>query len=506
MTAVVEQTADWRRLSPRMLAVHPVQEVPRAFPLLLGLFVVGRHGGSGDLWRLAGVAVVVGLAMVRWFTTTYRVTPEQVQVRRGLLRRTVLSVPRDRVRTVDVTSHLLHRVLGLARVTVGTGQCDRKRGGEVRLDGLSTAEAARLRVELLDRSPVPVVPAGPASAAAPGAGTAAPTETELAALRPRWVRYAPFSLSGLVSVGVVVGFVQRAASEAHVDVFRFGPLRSAGEDLSRAPLALAVAEVVLAVLVVAAVAGTVGYVLAFWRFRLTRQAGGTLHVTRGLVTTRSTTIEERRLRGVEVSEPLLLRAVRGARCIAIATGLRVGRGAERGGSLLLPPAPRVEAETVAAAVLRTDVPLTVPLTPHGRRARWRRYTRALTGAVLFVAAARLFGWPQRLWLAALVALPVAVVLAEDRYRNLGHAVTRGFLVSRLGSVVRRRYALSTDGIVGWTFRRSLFQRRAGLVTLEATTAAGRQRYEVPDVAFGHALAVADEAVPGLLTPFLTRRR
>ena len=33
-----------------------------------------------------------------------------------------------------------------------------------------------------------------------------------------------------------------------------------------------------------------------------------------------------------------------------------------------------------------------------------------------------------------------------------------------------------------------------------------QRYEVPDVAFGHALAVADEAVPGLLTPFLTRRR
>ena len=51
------------------------------------------------------------------------------------------------------------------------------------------------------------------------------------------------------------------------------------------------------------------------------------------------------------------------------------------------------------------------------------------------------------------------MLAEDRYRNLGHAVTRGFLVSRLGSVVRRRYALSTDGIVGWTFRRSLFQRR-----------------------------------------------
>ena len=89
-------------------------------------------------------------------------------------------------------------------------------------------------------------------------------------------------------------------------------------------------------LVAVVVASTVGYALAFWDFRLTRHPGGTLHVTRGLITTRATTIEERRLHGVEISEPLLLRMVAGARLIAIATGLRVGRGAERGGSLLAP--------------------------------------------------------------------------------------------------------------------------------------------------------------------------
>jgi putative membrane protein len=64
--------------------------------------------------------------------------------------------------------------------------------------------------------------------------------------------------------------------------------------------------------------------------------------------------------------------------------------------------------------------------------------------------------------------------------------------------------LGTDGIIGWNLRRSFFQRRAGLATLTATTAAGRQRYEVPDVPSAEALRLADAATPGLLTPFLER--
>ena len=499
------RTDGWRRLSPRMLAVHPVQELPRALPALVGAFAVGQSRGNGQLWSLAGVGIVVGLAILRWFTTSYKITDEQVQVRRGLLRRRVLSVPRDRVRTVDVTSHALHRVLGLARVTVGTGQSDRKSDRGLRLDGLSTAVAARLHEELLHRSPPA---AAPAADGAPPAVLERPAETELAVLRPAWFRYAPFSLSGLVSIGVVTGFVWRAANEAHVNVFHFGPLRAFGGHLSRVPVGLAAAELVLLTLTVAAVAATGGYLLAFWRFRLTRRAGGTLRVTRGLLTTRATTIEERRLRGAEISEPFLLRTVGGARCLVIATGLRVGRGAERGGTVLLPPAPRAEAERVAAAVLGATEPVTCALTGRDGRARRRRYARALVAALLVIAAVAgagwQFGWPVWVLPATLAVLPLAVVVAEDRYRSLGHAVTGGYLVSRLGSVVRRRYVLSADGVVGWTLHRSFFQRRAGLVTLVATTAAGRQRYALPDLDATVAVQVADRAVPGLLEPFLVR--
>jgi putative membrane protein len=232
-------------------------------------------------------------------------------------------------------------------------------------------------------------------------------------------------------------------------------------------------------------------------------------VVRGLITTRAVTIEERRLRGVELAEPLLLRAVRGARCIAIATGLRAGRGRERGGSLLLPPAPRAVARRVAADVLRTDESLTCPLTRHGPRAERRRYTRALLPCVPVVVAllvlAAILDWPAWAFVLALLPLPAAAALAYDRVRSLGHAVTSTALVACAGSLVRRRSMLAREGIIGVNLSRSFFQRRAGLVTLTATTAAGDQSYTVLDVTPDEALRVAEAAVPGLLQPFVAER-
>src|SRR6185312_3527038 len=99
-------------------------------------------------------------------------------------------------------------------------------------------------------------------------------------------------------------------------------------------------------------------------------------------------------------------------------------------------------------------------------ARRRRFTRALSGAVAIVIAvlvvARVAGWSDWVWLVSLVILPTAAALAADRARSLGHAVTPTALVTRVGSLVRRRAMLSRDGIIGLNLSRSYFQRRAGL--------------------------------------------
>ena len=101
-----------------------------------------------------------------------------------------------------------------------------------------------------------------------------------------------------------------------------------------------------------------------------------------------------------------------------------------------------------------------------------------------------------------VMLVGAALLGHDRARGLGHALVEGWLVARSGSLTRRRELLGTDAVIGWNLSSSWFQRRAGLVTLVATTAGGRQSVRVLDVPEPVAVSVADDAVPGLVSQFL----
>jgi putative membrane protein len=71
----------------------------------------------------------------------------------------------------------------------------------------------------------------------------------------------------------------------------------------------------------------------------------------------------------------------------------------------------------------------------------------------------------------------------------------GWLVARAGSLDRRRDCISAAGIIGWTVRQTLLQRRAGVATLIAATAAGVKGYRVTDVPADLAWSIAAAASP-----------
>lgn len=483
----------WLRLSPRSLVVRPLTDLVRLLPLVAGLLILHSRTGGGLIWGvLASVAAVV-TGVVHWITTRYRITDERVYMRRGLLNTKMLSVARDRVRTVDVTAHLLHRLLGVCRVTIGTGRNDFRPGESFHLDGLARSDAESLRALLL--------------AAAPSAAPAPPDQgREIARLRLNWLRFAPLTMTGLVVLGVLFGSVIQISNATDANLARSGPVRLIVADF-------AALDVVQRVLVGAAVAvagyvliALIGYIAVYWNFRLAGFGADTVRVTRGLVSVRATTISLNRLRGVEISEPLLLRAARGARCIAITTGLHVGRGAEHEGSVLLPPAPREVATEVTATLLGVPAELcSGPLERHGPAALRRRYLRALVSAAVIVSAIGIATWARHgpLWvpIASVALLPAAGLVAADRYRNLGHRLTGGWLVTRTGSFARRRSIIGTDAIIGWRIHQTWFQRRQGLMTLTATTAAGQQHYSLRDIPVAKGLAVAAEATGDLIRPF-----
>ena len=487
---VVEATpvVDWHRLDMRMLIVHPVNETVKLIPVLVGLVLFG----GGDRWRIlssiAVIALLVAFGVVRWLTTRYRITSDQVELHTGLIWRKRLAVPRDRIRTVDLTAKLGHRLFSLSAIRVGTGQHEKAGEDGLTLDAVSSGEAERLRQVLLNRAPKSAEHV--VEEQEPG--------TVLAKLDRRWLRYAPLTLSGLVAVGATFGVLMNYVQEFDLRVSSFGPLRDATKWLHDAPVGLIVAVLVAVVTVLATVGSVLVYVVQFWNYQLTRERDGTLRVRRGLLTTRSVSVEEQRLRGVEVQEPLLLRAGRAARATAVTTGL----GSKGESSLLLPPAPIAEAHRVATEVLHVDEsPTRTPLTAHPKAALRRRIVRAVVPVLLLAGGLAVFA-PNWTWQVALGLLPLAVLQGWDRYRSLGHGLTEHYLLARSGSAVRETVALQRNGIIGWAISRSFFQRRAGLVTISATTAAGDGAYHVIDVGEQDGLALADAAVPDLLRPFL----
>ncbi|MCP2269634.1 putative membrane protein [Actinokineospora diospyrosa] len=475
-----------------MIVVRPLNELIGLLPPLAALVFFGDF----DTWRVITsfgvVGLVIGYGLLSWLTTKYRITDSQVELHKGVVFRQRRSIPRDRIRTVDLTAKLGHRLFRLSAVRVGTGQQERTPGeGTVTLDAVTAVEAERLRQALLRKTE--------------HVEDADEEGVTIASLDTRWYRYAPLTLSGFISIGIVIGFLMNLVNELDLRFSEVGFFRRALHWLSSAEPATVVPVVAGFAIVLSVLASLAGYLLQNHNYRLTRQSDGTVRVRRGLLTTRSVSIEEKRLRGAVLHEPLLLRAGGGGRVTAVTTGLnKVG-----GSSLLLPPAPRPEADRVTADVLAVaDTPTASPLTQHPARAKTRRIIRAVVPTVVIAAVllalAETADWPTWLWIVAAVLVPVSALVALDRYRALGHSLTNDYLVARSGSLDRRTVALRRDGIIGWKLTRTLFQRRARVFTLTAVTAAGSGGYSVLDIGDEQGLDLAEAAIPGLIGQFLIR--
>jgi membrane protein YdbS with pleckstrin-like domain len=117
-------------------------------------------------WALAVLAVlllaaVAGLAWLAHFWPEiehrhafYRVDPDGIEIRRGVVWRTVTDVPRSRVQHTDVSQGPLERRYGLGTLVIYTAGTDYAR---VDLPGLDHESALRIRDHLLPRDAGDVV-------------------------------------------------------------------------------------------------------------------------------------------------------------------------------------------------------------------------------------------------------------------------------------------------------------------------------------------------------------
>ena len=510
----------WERLSGRMVWVNLVRLVISIVPGLLATAVLNTP--AGPVWPLLivsgfGVGATV-LAFVRWATTRYRVTEERVERRTGWLVRQYRYVPRDRIRSVDSSVRIRHRLAGVRVVHIGSGESKTS----FKLDALAVDTAERLRQSLMPDLPTRQARSTEAAAGqnaavedADGRSTADQHRAEadtpeheevLARFRKPWILYEIFSIWAIfVAAGPAFGLYWTLRP------FNVDLLRIIGDLVDWETRGLWWSIVLCCV--VAYPLGVIGLAIVFimtnWNFELVRTTTNGrpgLLTRQGLLTTRLIYRDELRVRGVNLKEPLLWRWIGLTKTSVITTGLNRSSD-ETPASGILPRVRKWEALEVAARVLHEEPsPLEVPLRRHPRgaltrRLLWATIGPAIAAGVLFWLGATDVVAPE-LWLIAAGAWPLTLALAVIAYRALGHTLTAKYLVMRRGAFNRSTVALQHPAVIGWTLRQSILQRLGRRMTVQVPTAAGERHYVLPDAGTAQALAFVRGATPELATEFI----
>ncbi|WP_370327233.1 PH domain-containing protein [Euzebya sp.] len=461
------------QLHPSVIALWPLQQLPG---LVIAFVLGGGPLGIGGLLAAgAGLLLVVGAA-IWWNRFTWSVEGGTLVIEKGLIQRSRRVIPADRVQSVDLVTPLWHRAFGVVRVKVeAIGGSDT----EGKLEALDTQTALALQAALIGararagrhaRSEAQVEGEGGRSSPDAGAGSTTGAGAEDAVqgrdAQPRVL--AQVSVRDLVVAGVtggrigvvavIVGGAQQIVGDRIDDAIEAIPT-----DIG---LVLGAILAVVAVLVVfgLSIAATV---VAFWDFTISRDADE-LRISRGLIEHRLETVPLRRIQSLRLEQNALRRAFGLASVKADLAG-RAG-GEDAGTGLLLPIAPREDAERLIADLLGSDVPLHADLEGPPARSR-RRYTfrGVVVGVVLGIAggAAIIAGAP--VWTPAvsgLMGLAVGIPLAHAYWRAIGRTEVEGVLVSRTGVLVRRRVHVPVGRVQRMAVQASPFQRRLRLADIE----------------------------------------
>lgn len=151
----------FKRLDPRIISVRQIVSL-----ITSGILSTGAMLALGSIalaaqpsWMTLGlgaVAWVLGTSILaRWLWTwprkayahaSYRLDADGLEIRRGVVWRRVINVPRTRVQHTDVSQGPLERSHGLSTLIVHTAGTEH---AQVALPGLSREDALALRDQLL---------------------------------------------------------------------------------------------------------------------------------------------------------------------------------------------------------------------------------------------------------------------------------------------------------------------------------------------------------------------
>ncbi|NNC47298.1 MAG: PH domain-containing protein [Sphingomonas sp.] len=292
-THAIEMVAD----NDDVMRLHPLTIVTSLGGIIKsawGAFAAGAYFiYSGQEWiaaALVGAVIFFNLfePVLRYFSFSYRVGEDELEMRSGILNRNHRSIPFDRVQDVNIEQNPIARVVGLARVKLETGASASGSEEDGVIDSITLDRANALR-DLIRRHRAGVTVAAPADDGAPPiAAEADESEPIFAMNMKRLAQLSVFNFS-LAIVGVLFGLAQTYGDVLGIDPFSQGFWRdtlSQSEILQGFVLANQFITVIFGLLsfvFVGLLTGVIRTVPRDWGFRLNRTETG-FRRRRGLFT------------------------------------------------------------------------------------------------------------------------------------------------------------------------------------------------------------------------------
>lgn len=470
---------------------------------------------------IAIVALSVVSSVITWRTRTWELTDAGIMLRSGLGTSRQLQVPYEHIHTVNMSSNLVERVLGLMTLDLDTGAASSE-GEATRIRGLQAGIAEALREELFRRKAAVLADQGlDARTADADASTEADDEASPTAPAP-----SPDACYTLTTAQLVFAALTEARVVAQAVAFlilivqginllqesELVNLSDVAGDIAVLPVALLIGVAALLLALALIVGFAVSFVMSLIGYAGYRaeRAAGRISVERGLLSRTSHTVALERIQSINIRQGLIRQLIGYAEVRASVVGA-IGSSDETSTAdgVVLHPFIRVTEIDAFLASIAPDFSA-VETVETGRvcfdssseeleeiglvrlpRAAARRLAFrtamkslalavALAGVGVFLARVLLAGesWSMvRLAVGALlVVMGVAVVArmmlsAVLRYRDsrIGHDRTRFVMV--VGGVKRRTEVVLRARLQHATASASPFQRRVQVATFMTRTAA-----------------------------------
>jgi len=456
-----------RRLHPLTLVQRTIVSLPALIFILLPVI----RGSDSTAWFNLVFAFVYALVVLPWIVLyyvrfRYWITPSELIIHSGVLTRRKRNIPIERIQNIEIEQGPMQRILRTAKVAVYTAGSASAEGV---LEYVSLEEAREIRAvvrEIQQEFSVsgtrnPDLPPSVEPREHGASAEDADLDTLFAMSPKRVVLAGVFRFSWLYMAGFF-SLMQYVDPDPTV-VFAW----LAGANFEEWSQIIEASPWIAGMLVVGGavslgwLSGIAVTMNRYHRFRV-RLLGDKLHREHGLLTLSEGTIPLKRIQAYIIRTNPLMKRFGWYRLELQTMGIDLK---QKGFQVAAPLATMEEVAGIISSLSGMSLPSEwQPVS----RLTVRRFIIRNTIALAVVIASIWWWWDGVIWGAAL--LPLIVLMAVLRYRNMGYSASKGELAMRKGVFRKHVWLIPTPKIQTFSLTESFFQRRLDLSTVYVDTA------------------------------------